>query len=182
MCVILQVVLLLVCRAHKPNFFCSSGDQIVTTVTVSEWYCEKSTFSACGDLALKEISVAIYLFSKGSLMVPLPSPPPPKKKRKHMESVNFLLQNFICVILGRCTNAGKCEVFRGTRCMSSVIYCTYKCCLSAKLVLQGTFLYLHCKYCLKWGSLFFYLFGWMCCATCCLEAAHSHFEIPPQLK
>lgn len=94
MCVILQVVLLLVCRAHKPNFFCSSGDQIVTTVTVSEWYCEKSTFSACGDLALKEISVAIYLFSKGSLMAPLPSPPPPKKKRKHMESVNFLLQNF----------------------------------------------------------------------------------------
>lgn len=65
--------MLLVCRAHKPNFFCSSGDQIVTTVTVSDWCCEKTTFSACDGLSLKEISVAVYLFSKGSFVVPTAS-------------------------------------------------------------------------------------------------------------
>lgn len=144
---------------------------------------QKSAFSACGDLALKELSVAIYLFSKGSFMVPLPLPSASQKEEKTHGVCEFsFVKCQICVILGRCTNAGKCEVFRGTRCISSVIYCTYKCCLSAKLVLQGTFLYLHCKYCLKRGSLFFYLFGWMCCAICFLEAAHYRFKIPSQLK
>lgn len=47
-------------------------------------------------------------------------------------------------------------------------------------------LYLHCKYCLRWGSLFFYLFeifGWMCWATCCqkqstpiVKLSHNNFK------
>lgn len=74
LCVILQVVMLLACRAHKPTFFCSSGDQIVTRVAVSDWCCEKSTCSACDGLSLKEISVAIYLFFKGSFLVRTTSP------------------------------------------------------------------------------------------------------------
>lgn len=73
--------MLLVRRAHKPNFFCSSGDQIVATVAVcDDWCCEKSTFSACEGLSLKEISVAVYLFSKGSFLVPSSSHHLPKRR------------------------------------------------------------------------------------------------------